>query len=1115
MYDSDFRALRWASHLFFWPFLAISLVPYILPFLGIPVLGITEQWMFGGALVSSLLHGLYNSFSLIGKVAALGDWAFGRRRLTSEDTVVVGDLEQRVDVLHRILKAEGLYAANGEISKSIKNGPKIVQVGDFIGRSKGVSAENLPGALASARGVFDLQGKIEAAGGELILLLGNHEYQVLIGSPVGGDFTEEEMKTGPDGSPSEVDQLRELLIEKIKSGHVKLAHVLKQNGEDTLLTHAGVRESMLGTMVQEGFLSDDLLNQVNGGQPLTLKSARNVESFFNGVVKILADKVPSSGGATNFQKEFRTLFNRDFGIFGANGPLSRVARFQDTELAKGFSQIFGHTAGSVVRRQEAPPSPTEDLSSRVAGSNALNVDASVGRGRPIYARVRAKASTQMSEAWGRHNWRKLSTPHFEGEWARPANVWGWIGFVVDRVHLWVEPEEWIQNAAHAAGNIAELVAVHRQFNDHLAHLSRWGVRKALGGLYRSGFDAIAKGIDSQIGIRQDDWDMYDRVYKRRVEELLAVWKSLGMSSNIGSLLFQLSDENPDFNQKPSKDQEELNLEGTTSPVVRMKEVAINEQTVGLPGIYEVEIHFAQNREGILADVSAVIGAHGFFVLGASVNRIQGSVFDKFWVMSPDPLDGERLRNLVIEIESDIQDLLQGKVSYEEIYEKRMVSDGGYIFQRVPGSEKVVTSVQFSEREYRDFAVRRSGGGSVNKTVIRIHTAERIQPGLLHLIARFLFENDLVVGPPAYPIRTRGLSIFDEFSVEPKPGGKALDSERKAQIERDLKALLEKDTITALDFAQPSSVELTQQETLARSLLGGPAEEHLSLWGYTVVIDHLRVRVEKDRAHLAAQRKALARTLGLGSLASVSALARAAARSHGRRSTDFEQENEIQASVRSQIELLLALAYDQGKGDAERAQSSVVETVRVYHEAQKMSDDESSLMAAIETGKEIALEMTPAMWEDDSKQISEREKAQWRRLKIISQAVSEGKLKKHVRLIVPDGVTAREVAPVLKSRGLSLRGYYLTKPKSDFRMVDGKYSVNKFVSWLAEDVGRFSDPGSIDMYLMDRSEWDWDNLIARIRKNIRLLVDVLPGLVVDATNRLPDELKRIVAINVAA
>jgi hypothetical protein len=111
--------------------------------------------------------------------------------------------------------------------------------------------------------------------------------------------------------------------------------------------------------------------------------------------------------------------------------------------------------------------------------------------------------------------------------------------------------------------------------------------------------------------------------------------------------------------------------------------------------------------------------------------------------------------------------------------------------------------------------------------------------------------------------------------------------------------LEKNTITALGFAIPSSVELTQQEILARSLLGGTAEGHLDLWGYSVGIDALRLRVEKDRAQLAAQRKDLARTFGVGSLASVSALAQAAARSHGRRSTEFEQENEIQLSIRTQ------------------------------------------------------------------------------------------------------------------------------------------------------------------------------------------------------------------------
>ncbi|MBL0058399.1 MAG: glycosyltransferase [Elusimicrobia bacterium] len=76
IFDQDRRLLRLVSHWFFGPFLVISLVPFILPFLGIPVLGSPQQWLVGGAFVSSLIHGLYNSFfPFYGKVAALGGGA--------------------------------------------------------------------------------------------------------------------------------------------------------------------------------------------------------------------------------------------------------------------------------------------------------------------------------------------------------------------------------------------------------------------------------------------------------------------------------------------------------------------------------------------------------------------------------------------------------------------------------------------------------------------------------------------------------------------------------------------------------------------------------------------------------------------------------------------------------------------------------------------------------------------------------------------------------------------------------------------------------------------------------------------------------------------------------
>jgi glycosyltransferase involved in cell wall biosynthesis len=336
----------------------------------------------------------------------------------------------------------------------------------------------------------------------------------------------------------------------------------------------------------------------------------------------------------------------------------------------------------------------------------------------------------------------------------------------------------------------------------------------------------------------------------------------------------------------------------------------------------------------------------------------------------------------------------------------------------------------------------------------------------------------------------------------------------------LVALLEKQTTDVLNKrrpqrgrnaeSDPALQELIQQAVLARSFLGGPAQGSVGVWGYTVNIELLRLRVARERATLDSQREGLTRKLGLSPGVGVVSLGQAAGRYHGSRSISVDREN----LIGSDIETFLALAYAEGNGDDNLAREKVMAAVGAYLEAQNLFDAESVFLAAINTGKEIGLELTPGMLSVNSK-TSPQEEAQWRRLNIISQAAREGNLKKHVRFLIPDGVTAREVQSVLESRGLSLGSYYLIKEKSAFQMEGGKYSVNKFVSWVAEDGGRLSDPGSIDIYLMDRSEWEWDNLLNRIRNNVRLLVDVLPGLVIDATNKIPDDLKRIVAINVAA
>ncbi len=296
--------------------------------------------------------------------------------------------------------------------------------------------------------------------------------------------------------------------------------------------------------------------------------------------------------------------------------------------------------------------------------------------------------------------------------------------------------------------------------------------------------------------------------------------------------------------------------------------------------------------------------------------------------------------------------------------------------------------------------------------------------------------------------------------------------------------------------------------IQRIFLGGEAGKIVPETMLTVSIDALRKRVADDRQSLVQERNAMLGSLGLGTDVSEETIAGALARGHG--SSGDEK------SIKRELELLLApsLVGLDGETALNEAIGRITQIIDAYHVAQGLFDFEKALDAAIADQREIALELTISMIQGDLKHLTLAEKAQWDRLKRVAQAASKGDLQKRVHLVIPKGITQTEVETALTREGAGgLLHNISTKPKSELVLAEGKYSLRRFVDWVRGDKEGMSGP--IEMYLMSRNDWDWDSLADEIRRDVRLLVDILPGLVMDATRGLPEGLKRIVVVNMSA
>lgn len=293
--------------------------------------------------------------------------------------------------------------------------------------------------------------------------------------------------------------------------------------------------------------------------------------------------------------------------------------------------------------------------------------------------------------------------------------------------------------------------------------------------------------------------------------------------------------------------------------------------------------------------------------------------------------------------------------------------------------------------------------------------------------------------------------------------------------------------------------------LKNHLLGGPAQGQIERLKIDIDIKVLRDRVAKDRAVLDAQRRSFASTLGLAPDADIVKLAKSSARRH--------QRSSLTSVIKSELETLLAFAYAEAKDDG-AAKERVAAAVQAYRDAQNLMDFESALAMAIKDKKEIALEITSTMLSQETKNIPQADMAQWRRLEILVQWASNGKLTEPVHLLLADGIQVADVQKSLSRRvGQSISVRFIGKPKSELSLEGGKYSLNQFVDWIQSKNG--GREHLIDLYPISRTEWVWDKMVKSIQNNVRILMDAMPGLVLDRTDELNTEIRRIIEVDVKA
>lgn len=182
-----------------------------------------------------------------------------------------------------------------------------------------------------------------------------------------------------------------------------------------------------------------------------------------------------------------------------------------------------------------------------------------------------------------------------------------------------------------------------------------------------------------------------------------------------------------------------------------------------------------DRPGLLASISAAIGANGFDVHAAQVHsrrRSDGSVqaVDLFWITARH--EGDDGAELALgKLEKDLHDVLTGAVTPETLMSTR----------RSRNSERPAPAV--STRVTLDNAT------SASHTLVEVVTRDR--PGLLFTLSRAFHKLGLTIG--VAKINTEGTRALDVFYVTELDGAKVQQPPRIVRIREALLAELQPNT----------------------------------------------------------------------------------------------------------------------------------------------------------------------------------------------------------------------------------------------------------------------------------------------------------------------------------
>jgi [protein-PII] uridylyltransferase len=179
-----------------------------------------------------------------------------------------------------------------------------------------------------------------------------------------------------------------------------------------------------------------------------------------------------------------------------------------------------------------------------------------------------------------------------------------------------------------------------------------------------------------------------------------------------------------------------------------------------------------DRPGLLASISAAIGANGFDVHAAQVHsrrRGDGRVqaVDLFWITARH--EGEDGDELALEkLEQDLHDVLTGAITPETLMSKR----------RSRNSERPVPAVSTQ--------VTLDNATSAHHTLVEVTTRDR--PGLLFTLSRAFHTLGLTIG--VAKINTEGTRAIDVFYVTELDGTKVEQPPRMARLREALLAELQ-------------------------------------------------------------------------------------------------------------------------------------------------------------------------------------------------------------------------------------------------------------------------------------------------------------------------------------